>query len=340
MTLAGVIVDQGKDPSDYFSVYAPPLARLILRLGHRQHLPHAVLRRHHRADSAFACGLHVQARDSGALPALRPGAIDKIPLNAQHRRARRRKQHVRARVERFFPQARMAGAQARVRRRRNGRLRTSTIGRAAAFWSRTSASRSSRPARRVYWAKGFSGETPVIVPGKPSTVPHRDATLRLNGFAYKIQPIMTKSGMVYQPIDYVSYVTVTGKDGVPRNANDSREPSDRHRRIAVLPVELRLRAAVSGLARRHARRGAFRQDLCHRRLDRAAGNRARQLQVDQFVPTVDRQPGKPSADPRINNPAVALEASAKAGKPPARRSFRCTRGSTSATAGASRRSDT
>jgi cytochrome c biogenesis protein len=32
MTLAGVIVQQGKDPSDYFGMYAPPLARMVLRL--------------------------------------------------------------------------------------------------------------------------------------------------------------------------------------------------------------------------------------------------------------------------------------------------------------------
>jgi hypothetical protein len=32
----------------------------------------------------------------------------------------------------------------------------------------------------------------------------------------------------------------------------------------------------------------------------------REIQLMQFVPTVDRQTGQPSADPRINDPAVAL----------------------------------
>ncbi|MBV8531999.1 MAG: cytochrome c biogenesis protein ResB, partial [Candidatus Eremiobacteraeota bacterium] len=32
LTLVGVIVDQGKDPSAYFAAYAPPIARAILRL--------------------------------------------------------------------------------------------------------------------------------------------------------------------------------------------------------------------------------------------------------------------------------------------------------------------
>src|SRR5438477_2570265 len=32
LTLIGVVIGQGKDPSMYFDSYAPPLARLILRL--------------------------------------------------------------------------------------------------------------------------------------------------------------------------------------------------------------------------------------------------------------------------------------------------------------------
>ncbi|HEY5426693.1 MAG TPA: cytochrome c biogenesis protein ResB, partial [Candidatus Tumulicola sp.] len=33
LTLIGVLVDQGKDPSVYFASYAAPIARAILRLG-------------------------------------------------------------------------------------------------------------------------------------------------------------------------------------------------------------------------------------------------------------------------------------------------------------------
>ena len=32
LTLVGVVVDQGKDPSQYFASYAAPIARAILRL--------------------------------------------------------------------------------------------------------------------------------------------------------------------------------------------------------------------------------------------------------------------------------------------------------------------
>ena len=68
----------------------------------------------------------------------------------------------------------------------------------------------------LYWARGFSGEMPVLT-GETVEVPRTHALLRLDGFSYKIAPIMTKSGMVYQPIDYVSRVTVTGNDGVPKS---------------------------------------------------------------------------------------------------------------------------
>ena len=67
----------------------------------------------------------------------------------------------------------------------------------------------------LYWARGFSGETAVLT-GQAVEIPQTHAVLRLDSFGYKIQPIMTKSGMVYQPVDYVSRVTVTGNDGVAR----------------------------------------------------------------------------------------------------------------------------
>ena len=36
-------------------------------------------------------------------------------------------------------------------------------------------------------------------------------------FRYRIDPIQTRSGTVYQPIDYVSYLRVKGDDGVWRD---------------------------------------------------------------------------------------------------------------------------
>ena len=60
----------------------------------------------------------------------------------------------------------------------------------------------------LYWARGFSGETAVLT-GQTVEIPQTHAALRLDDFAYKIAPIATKSGMVYQPIDYVSHVTVS-----------------------------------------------------------------------------------------------------------------------------------
>ena len=40
--------------------------------------------------------------------------------------------------------------------------------------------------------------------------------IRLDDFAYKIAPTQTKSGMVYQPVDYVSQITASGRNGVPK----------------------------------------------------------------------------------------------------------------------------
>ena len=67
----------------------------------------------------------------------------------------------------------------------------------------------------LYWARGFSGELAVLT-GQTVQVPRTKAVVRLDNFSYSISPIMTKSGMVYQPIDYVSHVTVAGRDGTPK----------------------------------------------------------------------------------------------------------------------------
>ena len=67
----------------------------------------------------------------------------------------------------------------------------------------------------LYWARGFAGEFAVVT-GQTQRVERTRALISLDNFAYKISPIMTKSGMVYQPIDYVSQVRVTGKDGIQK----------------------------------------------------------------------------------------------------------------------------
>ncbi|MBV9332513.1 MAG: cytochrome c biogenesis protein ResB, partial [Candidatus Eremiobacteraeota bacterium] len=144
-------------------------------------------------------------------------------------------------------------------------------------------------------------------------VPHRQATIRLNDFHYRIKPIMTKSGMVYQPIDYVSRVTVTGKDGIPKR----------------LTVRVNHPIDVDGTLYYQASYGfGMRFLVTHNgRPDPALSNRTllegesfdvpgtqRSMLYERFVPTIDKQSGMPTADPRVNDPAVVLAAS-DAGNP-------------------------
>ena len=110
----------------------------------------------------------------------------------------------------------------------------------------------------LYWARGFSGELARAHRTDGRRSPQTQAVVRLDNFAYNIAPIMTKSGMVYQPIDYVSHVTVTGSDGIPKAMTRARQPSDRRRRHALLSSQLRLRHEVSRYARRPSRPERFR----------------------------------------------------------------------------------
>src|SRR5579872_5824965 len=101
MTLAGVVVDQGKDPAVYFSMYAPPVARLILRLGidNIYHSPYYVGIIGLILVSLTVCTFKrvIPAR----LPALRPLPIDRIPLNATIP-ADGDEATIRTRIEEFF----------------------------------------------------------------------------------------------------------------------------------------------------------------------------------------------------------------------------------------------
>jgi cytochrome c biogenesis protein len=302
MTLVGVIVQQGKDPSDYFGMYAAPLARLILRLNidNIYHAPYYVGIIGLILVSLTVCTFKrvIPAR----LPALRPVKIDKIPLNASVD-VPGDEAHVRAQVERFF---RKRGWQVRNRDfdgtewtfadkhnwARRGVL-IAHIGFAIIAAGTT-----------IYWAKGFSGENPVVV-GQTIDVPHRNATLRLNDFSYKIQPIMTKSGMVYQPIDYVSNVTVAGSDGVPKNETIRvNHPIDID---GTLFYQNSYGFALKFLVTHDGTRSPALSDKTYFAGDAITlPGSQRQIQIMQFVPTIDRQTGEPSADPRVNDPGVAL----------------------------------
>ncbi len=303
MTLAGVIVQQGSDPSNYFSMYPPPLARLIVRLNidNIYHTPYYVGMIGLILTSLAVCTFKrvIPAR----LPALRPVTIDKIPLNAAID-VHGSESDVRARVEAFL---RKRGWQVR-KRDFNG-----------AEW--TFADRHNWARRGVlvahigftiiaagtcvYWAKGFSGDMDVAT-GQTMNVPHSNSTIRLDGFNYRIQPIMTKSGMVYQPIDYVSNVTVVGNDGIPKTQTIRvNHPIDVD---GTLFYQNNYGFAMQFLVSHDGTRDSGLSDKMYMpgTVMTLPGSQ-RQIAFTQFVPTVDRQTGQASSDPRVNDPAVGLQ---------------------------------
>ncbi len=303
MTLAGVIVQQGRDASEYFGMYASPLARLILRLNidNIYHTPYYVGIIGLILTSLAVCTFKrvIPAR----LPTLRPVTIDRIPLNATIT-VRGDEASVRARVEKFFS-------------KRGWQVRKREFG--GAEW--TFADKHNWARRGVlvahigftiiaagtciYWAKGFSGDMPLVV-GQTLNVPHSQATIRLDGFTYKIQPIMTKGGMVYQPIDYVSNVTVVGSDGVPsRQLIRVNHPIDIG---GTLFYQSSYGFALRFLVAHDGTRDAALSGKVYMTGDAITlPGSQRQIQLAQFVPTVDRQTGQASADPRVNDPAVAID---------------------------------
>ncbi|MBV8373378.1 MAG: cytochrome c biogenesis protein ResB, partial [Candidatus Eremiobacteraeota bacterium] len=302
LTLVGVIVDQGKDASQYFATYAPPIARLILRLNFDNvyHSPWYVGIVGLILLSLAVCTFKrvIPAR----LPRLHPVRVEKIPLHASIE-TDGVAEGVRDRVRAFLSA-------------RGWQVRDRIFG--GTEW--TFADKHNWARRGVlvahlgfviiaggttlYWARGFSGETAVLT-GQAVTIPQTHAVLRLDGFDYKIAPIMTKSGMVYQPIDYVSHVTVTGNDGVARTMTVRvNHPID-------VDGTLYYQASY-GFGMRFAvtHRGRPVPELSNRTFFEGDSfeipGTQRSLVYGRFVPTVDRQSGMPAADPRVNNPGAIV----------------------------------
>jgi cytochrome c biogenesis protein len=305
LTLIGVIVDQGKDPGIYLDSYPAPIARAILRLrfDNIYHSPWYVGIIGLILLSLTVCTFKrvIPAR----MPPLRPVKIDKIPLHASVEVAGDERS-IRERVDGFF---RARGWQLRKREfdgtewtfadkhnwARRGVL-VAHIGFVIIAAGTT-----------LYWARGFSGETAVVT-GQSVEIPQTKAILHLDDFAYQITPVLTKGGMVYQPTDYVSHVTVTGSDGVPQ----------------PMTVRVNHPIDVDGTLYYQASYGfAMRFTITHDGKNVPAlsdrvllegenvdvpGTRLT-ISYDRFIPTVDRASGMPSADPRVNDPAVILSVS-------------------------------
>ncbi len=300
LTLIGVIVDQGKAPSAYYSAYAAPIARAILRLDFNN-VYHSwwyvgiialIL------TSLAVCTFKrvIPAR----LPALRPVKIDAIPLHATIDVAAP-VDSVRANVERFFAQRGFL-----VRNREFGGIEWSFADKQN--WARRGVLIAHlgfviiAAGTTLYWAFGFSGDTAILT-GQTVTIPRSGATIHLDRFRYRIDPIATKTGIVYQPIDYVSHVMASGKDGIAH------------------PYTIRVNHPINidGTNYYQSSYGfAVRFTLLHNgrvvslSAPLYAGDTlkipgtSRSIEFLRFVPTMDPQTKMPSPDPRIGNPAVAL----------------------------------
>ncbi len=303
MTVVGVVVAQGKDPDEYFGTYAPALARMILRLNvdNIYHTPYYVGIIGLILVSLAVCTFKrvIPAR----LPALRPVLTEKIPLNATITVPGD------AASARGILEAFLAKRGWQIRRREFAGTQWTFADKFN--WARRGVLVAHigfvivAAGTTVYWARGFDGETPVAV-GQTVAVPHSQSTLRLNNFTFKVQPIMTKSGMVYQPTDYVSNVTVAGADGVAKNETIRvNHPIDIG---GTLFYQSSYGFAVRFSIAHDGTRDAALSDRTYMVGETIVlPGSQREIALAQFVPTVDRQTGEPSADPRVNDPAVALQ---------------------------------
>ncbi|MBC5821718.1 MAG: cytochrome c biogenesis protein ResB [Candidatus Eremiobacteraeota bacterium] len=301
MTLIGVVVDQGKEATFYQGNYAPPLARLVLRL----HLDNI----YHSAAYLAIIGLILACMTLATfwrvipkrLPPLRPVKLEALPLSAGIVVAGD-ESDVRARVEDFFT---ARGWQ--VRKREFG-------GTEWAFADKHNWARRGVLVAHVgfviiafgtllYWAFGYSGQT-TIVSGNAVTIPENGTMLKLDRFAYRIEPIRTRSGIVYQPLDYVSTLEVTPKNG----------PSE-HRVLRVNhPLDVggtnyyqaSYGFAVPLLLTKNGRplSGATSAPL-EEGQSLALGDTARSVQYARFIGTIGKN-GAIGADPRPHNPGVVL----------------------------------
>jgi cytochrome c biogenesis protein len=305
LTLVGVVVEQGQDRSAYLQSYAAPVARAILRLNFDNvyHSPWYVAIIGLILLSLAVCTFKrvIPAR----LPPLRPMRIEHIPLHASFETAGDA-ETVRHRLAEFF-----ATRGWRVRERLFGGVEWSFADKHN--WARRGVLIAHAgfvivaAGTTLYWARGFSGELAVLT-GQTAQVERTHAAIRLDKFAYAISPIMTKSGMVYQPIDYVSHVTVAGRDGIPKAMTlRVNHPIDVDGTLYYqASYGFGMRFLVTHDGRRDSRLSG-RTFMEGDSFDVPGAQRS--VSYERFVPTVDKQSGLPAPDPRVNDPAVVLAVS-------------------------------
>jgi len=303
-TLIGVVIEQGKDPSFYAGAYAPPIARLIARLD--------LANIYHSPAYIGVLGLILCSMAAATftkviprrIPRLGPVKIDAIPLHARVV-VDGDVETVRARLAAFF-----AARGWQVRKRAFG-------GDEWTFADKNNWARRGVLVAHVgfliiaigttiYWAKGYSGQFAVLS-GESATIPENGAKIALTRFAYRIDPVRTKAGIVYQPIDYVSNAKVTGRDGVTHDAVIRvNQPYDVDGTLVYqatygFAIDFRVTKDGRPLA------GAPDRPLKEGEGFPIAGT-SRSIQYVRFVGTIDRATGAPAADPRPNDPGIVIQA--------------------------------
>jgi cytochrome c biogenesis protein len=304
MTLIGVIVDQNKGADFYWQNYAPDLARIVLRL-HLDNIYHspayiAIIGLILISMTVATFRRVIPAR----LPALRPVKIERIPLHASIA-VEGDEADIRSRLERFFAER---GWQ--IRKREFGGEEWSFVDKHN--WARRGVLVAHvgfviiATGTTVYWATGFSGQFTVLS-GSTATIPQTGATVALEQFGYRIDPIATKSGIVYQPIDYVSRAVVTGKDGVPHQAVIRvNQPYDVD---GVKVYQATYGFGITFALTKDGRPAAGPPDAPLKEGEAFdIPGTARTIQYRSFVGTIDRRTGAAGLDPRPNDPGVLLEA--------------------------------
>jgi cytochrome c biogenesis protein len=304
LTLIGVIVDQGKEADFYWQNYSPMLARLVLRL-HMDNI-------YHSPAYIGIIGLILVSLTTATfrrviparIPPLRAVKIDKIPLHASFA-VQGEESDVRARIERFF-----AARGWQIRKREFGGEEWTFVDKHN--WARRGVLVAHvgfviiALGTTIYWATGYMGQFTVLS-GRTGTIPQTGASVALHQFGYRIEPVATKSGIVYQPIDYVSHATITGKDGVPRDAVIRvNQPYDVD---GVKVYQATYGFAITFLLTHDGKPAAGPPPGPIKEGDAfPIEGTTRAIQYRQFVGTIDRRTGQPGLDPRPNDPGVVIAA--------------------------------
>jgi len=302
MTLLGVVIDQGKDPASYFDAYPAPLARLVLRL-HLDNIYHGTA---YVALIGFIIACMTLATFKRVIPArlppLHPVKIDKVPLNATITLPGD-PAGVRERVAAFFSDKGFL-----VRKRELGGVEWTFADQHN--WARRGVLIAHLGfvivaiGTTLYWASGYSGET-AIVTGTEATIPQNGTRLKLDRFAYEFQPIRTRNGLVYQPIDYVSNLEVAPRGGAFQSrvlrVNEPLNVDGTLYYQSSYGVALSLRLTRNGKPEAGSPSAPLKEGDAF-----PVGATTRVIRYERFVGTIDKSGGI-GPDPRPNKPGAILD---------------------------------